>query len=461
MSQRKISTSRCRVFAIAVVAAGLASPLVAQPAPEPAALAAIWDAEHVSPTPSPLLQHAELVERLHAVRAATPDLFSLEEIGESVERRSINHLWFGTGPLHVLLWSQMHGDEPTATSALLDFYEYVRRRRDDPPVRQMLDALTIHTVPMLNPDGAARFQRRNAQGIDINRDALRLQTPEGRALKTLRDRLDPPVGFNLHNQNWRTSVGTSPRPATISLLSVAYDEARSVNDGRLLTKKIAAVIREAIEPFTAGQIGRYDDSFEVRAFGDNLTLWGTHVVLIETGPWPAVEPDPPLVRINFVALVSALDALATGRVHEADPARYESLLMNESMIFYELVTNARIVSGTGAPPFIGDVGLNAARSVEAGDGTPWVRIRSTIQDIGDLRVYGALTPIDATGLTLTPVFEDAEVGAVLALPDWTVEPSERTVSIGEPGDLLLLRDQADGRYRVERVLRSERRIDRQ
>ena len=65
---------------------------------------------------------------------------------------------------------------------------------------------------MLNPDGAERFQRRNAQSIDINRDALRLQTPEGRALKALRDRLNPTVGFNLHNQSWRTSVGTPPKP---------------------------------------------------------------------------------------------------------------------------------------------------------------------------------------------------------------------------------------------------------
>ena len=96
-----------------------------------------------------------------------------------------------------------------------------------PAVERILSPLTLHVVPMLNPDGAERFQRRNAQSIDINRDALRLQTPEGQVLKALRDRLNPRVGFNLHNQSWRTSVGTPPKPASISLLSVAYDEART------------------------------------------------------------------------------------------------------------------------------------------------------------------------------------------------------------------------------------------
>ena len=52
------------------------------------------------------------------------------------------------------------------------------------------------------------------------------------------------------------------------------------------------MIRDALEPFASGQIGRYDEEFEVRAFGDNLTLWGTPVVLIETGPFPSAEPDP-------------------------------------------------------------------------------------------------------------------------------------------------------------------------
>ena len=38
----------------------------------------------------------------------------------------------------------------------------------------------------------------------------------------------------------------------------------------MLAKKVCAVIRDSLEPFASGQIGRYDDSFEVRAFGDNI-----------------------------------------------------------------------------------------------------------------------------------------------------------------------------------------------
>jgi zinc carboxypeptidase len=285
-------------FAVIVLALAVCVPTHAAdkrgPTIAPHELAKIWDAEHVSPPLPPLMDHADVVQRIDAAVNAAPDLLAVEKIGESLEGRAINHIRAGSGPFHVLLWSQMHGDEPTATAALFDVFEYFRRHRDEPIVRRILSSLTLHVVPMLNPDGAERFQRRNAQSIDVNRDALRLQTPEGQLLKALRDRIQPKVGFNLHNQSWRTSVGKPPKPASISLLSVAYDEKRSENAGRTLTKKLCAVIRDALEPLASGQIGRYDDEFEVRAFGDNLTLWGTPIVLIETGPYPAATPDPPL-----------------------------------------------------------------------------------------------------------------------------------------------------------------------
>jgi hypothetical protein len=419
----------------------------------PHELARVWDSEHVSPPLPPLLDHPEVVKRLEKLRETAPELFELEKIGESIEGRSINHVRVGTGSLRVLLWSQMHGDESTATAALFDVFEYLRRHREDPLARRVLSRLTLDIVPMLNPDGAERFQRRNAQSIDVNRDALRLQTPEGRALKALRDRYNPSVGFNLHNQNWRTSVGDPPKPASISLLSVAYDESRTENAGRKLTKKLCAVIRDSLEPFASGQIGRYDDEFEVRAFGDNITLWGTPVVLIETGPWPSEQPDPALVRLNFVAILSALDSLATGDVERADPRRYESLPMNESRLLYVLITNATVINGAGVPPFISDIGIVATRRVRSADGRRDLQMSLGIDDMGDLRTSGALRTIDATGMTVIPADDSLEQGKVVDLPEWKSK-SASTIGVGQPARLAILKPAREpGKFVVEMVVK--------
>jgi hypothetical protein len=446
---------------VGAIFVALLAPIAVRSAQAPAAqallpkeLARIWDAEHVSPPVSPLLDHQEVVRRLETLVADASGLFQMDKAGESVEGRAIYHVRVGTGPFGVLMWSQMHGDEPTATSALFDLFEYLRRHRSEPAVGRILASLTLHVIPMLNPDGAERFQRRNAQSIDINRDALRLQTPEGRILKEIRDRFRPAIGFNLHNQSWRTTVGRPPKPASISLLSVAYDEARSENAGRILTKKVCAVIRDALEPFASGQIGRYDDEFEIRAFGDNVTLWGTPVVLIETGPWSAAEPDPALVRLNFIALASALDALASKRVDQADPRRYESLPMNESRGFYVLIRNSTVISGAGVPPFIADIGLVANRRVREVQGRRELQLTMSIEDIGDLRTSGSLTTIDATGLTVIPLADDSlETGAVVDLPEWRSNQSS-TIAVGQPGRLAVLRPAPEpGKYVVEAVLK--------
>jgi hypothetical protein len=418
--------------------------------PGPAALAAAWDGSHLPMPPAPLVRHADVVAAIDRAKAAWQDALAVEVIGRSVEGRALHHLRLGRGPLGVLLWSQMHGDEPTATVALFDVLHYLHVHRDDPVVRRLLDRLTLHIVPMLNPDGAERFTRRNAQGIDINRDALRLQTPEGRALKAVRDRHDPPIGFNLHNQNWRTSVGDTGKPAAISLLAVAYDEARSDNPGRVLAKKVCSVIRDALEPLAPGMLARYDDEFEVRAFGDNLTKWGTSVVLIESGPYPGPEPDRALVRLNFVALLTALDALASGTAESADPGRYESLPMNGGGLFHTIVRNATVVPGGGAAPFTADVGIVAARSVRERGGRRELVWTPRVEDLGDLRVHGALEDIDATGLTAAPLWDRTLTpGQTVLLP----ASGGPRIAPGQPGAIVLLRPGADDRrYTVERVI---------
>jgi hypothetical protein len=419
--------------------------------PAPPELGAVWDRTRLPLPLPPLMRHADVVKAVGAATASAPDLFAAEVIGSSVEGRALQHVWLGRGPLGVLLWSQMHGDEPTATVAIFDVLNYIQANRTAPHVVRLLDRLTLHVVPMLNPDGAEVPQRRNAQGIDINRDALLLQTPEGRALKSLRDRLNPTIGFNLHNQNWRTAVRGTGRPAAMSLLAVAFDAPRSDNPGRVLAKQVAGVIRDAVEPLAPGMLGRYDDEFEVRAFGDNLTKWGTSVVLIETGPYPGPDPDRALVRMNFVALLTALDALASGRAHRSSIERYESLPLNDSNLLHTVVRGATIVAGTGVAPFLGDIGIAATRVVREHGGERRVRWNARIEDLGDLRVFGALEMIDAAGLVAAPLWhEGLQVGRTVSLP------SERTagpyIAPGQPATIVLLKPAAGGRYEVTRIV---------
>ena len=456
-------TSSLRAGAIACLllltacATRSALPSISTPSgPTTAELAAFWDAEHVSTPYSPLVDHADVERR---VKALPDGLFTVRKAGESLEGRAIYHVKAGTGSAPVLLWSQMHGDEPTATSALFDLFAFLGRHESNPVAARILDRLTIHAVPMLNPDGAERFQRRNAQGIDINRDARRLVTPEARVLKQLRDEIEPVVGFNLHNQNWRTRAGMNP--ASISLLSVAYDEAGSINAGRLLTKKLATSVRNALQPLAGGRIGRYDDSFEPRAFGDKITLWGTPVLLIETGPWPEENPDPALVRLNFIALVAALDALATGRVHHEDPRRYDALPMNDSGLFYRVIRGGRVLRGDGLPPFRADVGIMAQRRVQMREGERQLWMRTGVEDLGDLSTAPALFDIDATGLIVAPIAAGAAEGREIELPAWSeAKPAEWVIEQGSPAALMLLRPLEGNRYRVERVFEAMWRVDR-
>jgi len=435
-----------RITAILILSFALAAGAPAQQSSQD--LARLWDGEHVSSPISPLVDHAEVKRRISALSS---DLLRVSEVGKSLEGREIWDVTFGTGPSVVMMWSQMHGDEPTATSALFDLYEYLQKHRSEPAVQRILTSLTVHTVPMLNPDGAERWQRRNVQGLDINRDALLVQSPEGQLLKRLRDEWNPRVGFNLHNQSWNTTAGKPPMPAAISLLSVAFDEPRTVDEGRLLTKRLGAVVRDALEPLAPGRIAKYDDEFEVRAFGDNLTKWGTPVLLIETGPWPEANPDPALVRLNFVALVRALASLADGSVHQADVARYDSLAQNESRGFYFLIRNVTLRVSPNVAPFTGDAGIAAARRIRVADGARRLFLALSVSDLGDLRTYSGLFEIDGTGKTLV-------AGAAGATVGMEIDPSQLTGNLQTGSSDLMLLEPSGDKFRVVRIFPAQQEV---
>jgi hypothetical protein len=344
--------------------------------------------------------HADFWGVAGPVIDAAPAL-AREEIGRSAEGRPLYLVRVGTGPTRVLLWSQMHGDESTATMALADLFRYLGAESADARTQRLAERLTVWVIPMLNPDGAERFQRRNALGIDVNRDARELATPEARALKQVRDRFQPDFGFNLHDQNVRTRVGDQDRTAAIALLAPAVDEARSDPAVRVRAKRLAAVIRDAVEPLVPGHVARYDDTFNPRAFGDLMGAWGTSTVLIESGGWRDDPQKQHLRKANFVALVAALESIATESYADADLARYESLLENGRPANDLLIRRATIVL-PGAAPFRADLAIDYA--------VPLERRGGRIADVGDLAGYSARDTVDATGLFLHPTADALSPG---------------------------------------------------
>src|SRR5690606_29077515 len=130
----------------------------------------------------------------------------------------------------------------TATMTLFDIFHFLRAAGFEQEKKLLLENLNLHFLPMLNPDGAERFNRRNALGIDVNRDAQRLQSPEGKALKRVRDSLDADWGFNLHDQSKYYNPEGIAKPATVSFLAPAYDFEKSVNEKRADAMKLIVVM---------------------------------------------------------------------------------------------------------------------------------------------------------------------------------------------------------------------------
>jgi hypothetical protein len=365
-----------------------------------------WPTRRVVPTPAPCLRHGELVERLRSLAELHRGRLTLEEVGRSVQGRSIQLVTLGSGPRRILLWSQMHGDEPSATPALLDLASTLLSS-DAAEARGILEGATLLIVPMLNPDGAELYARRNAQAIDVNRDALQLSTPEGRLLKAVRDRFQPELGFNLHDQNRRTTVGDTGVLATISLLAVSGDKEGTVTPGRARAKRVCSALARTLEPFVPGGIARYDEDWNPRAFGDNVTAWGTPVVLIESGGVPPGRPLTDLTRLNYVALLSVLSGLVRDDLATETPDLYESLARNEDGTWTDvLLSGGRVWQPWAGEPYRADVAFDVLDDdpLAAACAEPGWPGASRIREVGDARLLGTARRVDVAGRLVAPAF---------------------------------------------------------
>ena len=352
--------------------------------------------DHLSP--ASCVHHTLMIE-LEALQRARGGLFTLSRIGESIEGRSINLILAGTGSRRVLLWSQMHGDEPTATLALLDMLHLFTMQDRPSWMETLLRELTLCLIPMVNPDGAERRERRNAAGIDINRDARMAATPEARTLLRAHRDLQPEFGFNLHDQDLN-SAGSTPAVAALALLAPPADPERTITRTRLKAMRIGALISRVLHPFANGHIARYDDTFEPRAFGDLFQGAGTGTLLMESGDWPG-DPDKTFIRkLNTIAILTALHSIARSSYEDEDVERYLHLPPNGKQVF-DVLIRGLLLQHPGGWTSETDLGLLRQRGSNL----------LTVKDVGDLQFHGGLEITEVHHRCLPPAL--ARIGTTI------------------------------------------------
>lgn len=116
----------------------------------------------------------------------------------------------------VLAFANIHAGEVDGKEALLALAREFTTAPPDSPTAKLLDAVTLLLVPDLNADGNERVSdknrtdqngpkavgdRANAQGLDLNRDFVKLESPEVRSLIKLVTQWDPVVVVDCHTTN--------------------------------------------------------------------------------------------------------------------------------------------------------------------------------------------------------------------------------------------------------------------
>jgi hypothetical protein len=229
---------------------------------------------------------------------------TVDVIGRSVQKRPLYLCRAGRGRIQLLMWSQMHGNESTTTKAVFDFFNVLKSGSEIG--KMLLDTFTFHIIPMLNPDGAEIYTRENANEIDLNRDFCDLSQPESIALFEYFRKIKPDYCFNLHDQRTIYGAGGSGKPATVSFLSPSFNEPRDLSDSRMKAMAIIVAMNNVLQQYIPGQIGRFDDSFNINCVGDTFQLHEVPTVLFEAGHFPDDYNRELTRKYIFIALMAGL-----------------------------------------------------------------------------------------------------------------------------------------------------------
>ena len=269
-----------------------------------------------------------------------PGKFELEEIGQSVEKRSIRMITLGKGETKILAWSQMHGNEGTTTKAVFDLLNAFHLKEDEQVLSEILNNCTLYIIPILNPDGAEAYTRVNANKVDLNRDMQDLSQPESRLLMEQFHRIKPDFCLNLHDQRTIFSAGEASEPATLSFLTPSKDQERRIDDFRKQSMSLIAGMAKDLSNDLKGKIGRYDDAFNINCAGDTFQNLSIPTILFEAGHFPGDYEREQTRHYVFMALLSCIYQIAGDSYDVSAYEDYFNIPENKKLFNDVIIRNA-------------------------------------------------------------------------------------------------------------------------
>ena len=316
----------------------------------------------------------------------------VEIIGTSVLNNPIYGLKIGTGDKRIFMWSQMHGNESTTTKAIFDLLNTLLS--NDPSVKHIFSACTLYIIPTLNPDGAKAYTRINANQVDLNRDAQDLSQPESKVLRTVFKTFKPHYCYNLHGQRTIFSAGNTNKPATVSFLAPAQDEACTITSNRKVAMEIISVMNDALQSLIPGQVGVYDDAFNLNCVGDAFQSENIPTILFEAGHFYNDYARDITREYIYTSYLVSLSHIA---LNEVTGAHYESYLKipeNEKLYFDVIIKNANKIHGDSENKV--DIGILYQEKLIDGK----ISFIPSVEKIGDLKGFFGHSVIEAHGLAV-------------------------------------------------------------
>jgi len=322
------------------------------------------------------------LENVEPLLDSNKDKYKIEVIGKSFLSKPIYSITIGKGNTKILMWTQMHGNEATATKVVFDLLNLFNNKSTPNNITEILNACTIKIIPLLNPDGALAYTRVNAQQIDLNRDAVSLKAPESKLLRTVLTCFKPDFCFNLHDQRNIYSVAKTTNPAS-----------KKLTPARVKAMSVIYTMFKAIKNDLPNCVSRYNDEFYPNATGDNFQKDGYCTILIEAGH---IQDDYDREKVRyyyFKALLTGLLSIANKSFINKNV--YDTIPQNETY-YLDIIYNNVYFKNKNI-----SIGILYIEEINQGK----IKRIPTIKRFGNLSKYGANKIIDTKGVKINSINE--------------------------------------------------------